>query len=89
MEGYVNLFDNRPVEGNKPAFKGYFKIDGVEHEFALWAAKEGKKGFSGKYKPKEDRQEQPPHNEAKANTYQPSAGALLSDEIPFSPHYWF
>jgi hypothetical protein len=82
MEGYVNLFDNRPVEGNKPAFRGYFKIDGVEHEFALWAAKEGKKGFSGKYKPKETRQEQTPHNEAKANAYAPQNVDLI-DEIPF------
>ena len=81
MEGYVNLFDNRPVEGNKPAFKGYFKIDGVEHEFALWAAKDGKKGFSGKYKPKEAKQT--PHNEAKANAYDPQPVDLDGDSIPF------
>jgi len=80
MEGYVNLFDNRPVEGNKPLFKGYFKIDGVEHEFALWAAKEGKKGFSGKYKPKEAKQTL--HNEAKANAYVQQPVDLI-DEIPF------
>ncbi len=51
-EGYVNLFLNEHEGTNKPHYKGYFKIDGVDHEFALWPAKEGKKGYSGKYKPK-------------------------------------
>lgn len=54
-EGYVNLFICDDTSGNKPSFKGFFKIDGVDHEFALWPAKDGKKGFSGKYKPKENK----------------------------------
>lgn len=57
MEGYVNLFINDHEGTNKPHYKGYFKIDGVDHEFALWPAKEGKKGFSGKYKPKTPKEE--------------------------------
>lgn len=52
MEGFVNLFENEDKSGKKPHFKGYIKIDGIEHEFALWPAKEGKKGYTGKYKPK-------------------------------------
>ena len=52
--GYVTLFVNQP-DGNKPHFKGYIKIDGVDHEFALWPAKDGKKGFTGKYAPKQDK----------------------------------
>lgn len=51
MEGYLNLFANSDTSNNKPHFKGFLKIDGVEHEFALWPSKSGK-GFSGKYKPK-------------------------------------
>lgn len=51
-EGYINLFINEHEGTNKPHYKGLFKIDGIDHEFALWPAREGKKGFSGKYKPK-------------------------------------
>lgn len=54
-EGYINLFQNTDISGKKPHFKGYIKIDGVDHEFALWPAKDGKKGFSGKYKPKQEK----------------------------------
>lgn len=51
--GYVNLFQNDTSDNDKkPIFKGYLKIDGVDHEFALWKAKDGKKGYSGKYGPK-------------------------------------
>ncbi len=53
MEGYVNLFVQDNTENNRPHYKGFMKIDGIDHEFALWPAKDGKKGFSGKYKPKE------------------------------------
>lgn len=52
-EGCVNLFENDHDNTNRPHFKGYLKIDGVDHEFALWPNKDGKKGFSGKYKPKQ------------------------------------
>lgn len=52
-EGYINLFLNEHEGTNRPHYKGYIKIEGVEHEFALWPAKEGKKGFTGKYKPKQ------------------------------------
>lgn len=54
MEGYINLFEQEDYAGtNRPHYKGYLKIDDVDHEFALWPNKEGKKGFSGKYKPKQ------------------------------------
>ena len=56
-EGFVNLFMCDDTSGNKPTFRGNLKIEGVYHEFALWPAKNGKKGFSGKYKPKTQRQE--------------------------------
>ena len=52
MEGFINLFVSDNTEGNKPHYKLLFKIDGVDHEAALWPAKNGKKGFVGKYKPK-------------------------------------
>ena len=83
-EGYITLFDNTPAEGNRPHYKGYLKIDGVEHEFALWPAKEGKRGFSGKYKPKEAREAQP---EAKQEIVKPTSTHQLvfddGSEIPF------
>lgn len=59
-EGFVNLFMCDDTSGNKPTFKGYMKIEGIDHEFALWPAKNGKKGFSGKYKPKTQRPQQEP-----------------------------
>ena len=53
-EGYLNLFVQEDYAGtNRPHYKGFFKIDGIDHEFALWPNREGKKGFSGKFKPKE------------------------------------
>lgn len=52
-EGWVNLFTNEHEGTNRPHFKGTFKIGGDWHEFALWPAKEGKTGYSGKYKPKQ------------------------------------
>lgn len=84
-EGYVNLFVNEDTSGKKPHFKGYLKIDGVDHEFALWPAKDGKKGFSGKYKVREARAIQTKDTDA---AYAQVAAALkpaqtLDDEIPF------
>ncbi len=55
-EGYVNLFENDWAGTNRPHFKGYIKIDGVDHEFALWPQKDGKKGYTGKYKPKQQKE---------------------------------
>lgn len=54
MEGYINLFLNEHEGTNRPHYKGYLKIDGVDHEFALWPAKDRKKGFTGKYKLKQE-----------------------------------
>ena len=51
-EGYINLFLNEHEGTNRPHYKLSFKIDGVDHEAALWPNREGKAGFSGKYKPK-------------------------------------
>lgn len=87
-EFFINLFDNRPADGKRPHFNILCRIDGVEHECALWPAKDGKKGFSGKMKPKGARVSQ--HSEAKANAYQtePTAGTMLDDEIPFDWRYW-
>lgn len=56
MEGYINLFLNEHENTNRPHYKLLFKIDGVEHEAALWPNKEGKVGFSGKYKPKQPKE---------------------------------
>lgn len=52
-EFYINLFEQEDYAGiNRPHFKALFKIDGVEHECAFWPNKDGKKGLSGKAKPK-------------------------------------
>lgn len=97
MEGYINLFDNNYSEGsNRPHFKGFLKIDGIEHEFALWPNREGKSGYSGKYKPKQPKE--PVSNvtqsdadkvwEQAQQALQPkkesvAINTLLDDEIPF------
>lgn len=83
-EGYVNLFLNEHEGTNRPHYKGYFKIDGVDHEFALWPVKEGKKGFSGKYKPKQAGPEQ--SNPEIDAAYAKVESAINQDdkqEIPF------
>jgi hypothetical protein len=56
-EGYLNLFinDYHKDGDNKPHYRALFKIDGVQHEAALWPAKDGKQGFSGKFKPQEEK----------------------------------
>lgn len=54
MEFYINLFPNEHEGTNKPHFKALFKIDGVDHECAFWPAKEGKKGYVGKAKLKQE-----------------------------------
>lgn len=52
-EFYINLFAQEDYAGtNRPHFRATLKIDGVDHECALWPNKDGKKGFSGKAKPK-------------------------------------
>ena len=85
MEGFITLFDNTPAEGNRPHYKGYFKIDGVDHEFALWPSKSGKKGFSGKYKPKEARVS--PETQTQLDAIyeeKPIKANIVDDEIPFA-----
>jgi hypothetical protein len=91
-EFFINLFDNRPAEGKRPHFTILCRIDGVEHECALWPAKDGKKGFSGKMKEKEIRVDRlkdvthsSSHSIVKANAYQPQTqqAVALDDEIPF------
>ena len=53
VEFYINLFEQEDYAGtNRPHYKALFKIDGVEHEYAFWPNKDGKKGLSGKAKPK-------------------------------------
>lgn len=53
-EFYINLFEQEDYAGtNRPHYKALFKIDGVDHECAFWPNKDGKKGFSGKVKPKQ------------------------------------
>lgn len=97
-EDWVNLLINEyHKEGdNKPHYRGFLKIDGIEHEFALWP-KEGKKGFSGKYKPKVPKESESNVTQADADRVWEEAaktmtpkketvetGALpLDDEIPF------
>jgi hypothetical protein len=78
MEGYVNLFSNEHEGTNKPHFKGFIKIDGIEHEFALWPNKDGKKGFSGKYKPKQVYNHGLGYSDAA-----PAAKEPGDDEVPF------
>jgi hypothetical protein len=71
MEGFIDLYQNDDTSGNRPHFRGFLKIDGVKHEFALWPAKEGRKGYSGKYKP---------HTERQAPVEKP---VTIDDGVPF------
>lgn len=82
MEGYVNLFDNEHDGTNRPHFKGYIKIDGIDHEFALWPNKDGKKGYSGKYKPKASVAEKQ-NSMADAIKEQFPGASDLNDPVPF------
>ena len=70
MEGNIALFEVRDKSGNKPHYKGFLKIGGEDHEFAVWPSKSGN-GFSGRYKPK-------PEGEKKAPPRVP-----LDDDLPF------
>lgn len=74
MEGFIDLYESTDKTGNKPHYRGFLKINGEKHEFALWPAKEGRKGFSGKYKPHVER-------EKTEETAQPEK--RQSSEIPF------
>lgn len=55
MEGKLNFREQEDKSGKKPHFKGFITIDGEEHEFAAWPAKNGN-GFSGNFKPKQERE---------------------------------
>ncbi len=82
MEFYINLYEQNDKSGNRPHYRALMRIDGVQHECAFWPNKDGKAGFSGKTKVKEAK-EQTPHNEAKANAYQPQpASELMDDDSP-------
>ena len=82
MEMWLNLFEQDDKTGKKPHFKILCRdAEGVEHEAAFWPAKEGKKGYSGKLMPKEA-YNPTPHNEAKANAFQPEHD-VPAEEIPF------
>ncbi len=79
--GKISLFrnDKKPAGSKQPDYRGGFTIDGSEHEFSMWLNEYG--GFSLSFKPKEAREKpQTPHNEAKADAYQPP---LDDQEIPF------
>jgi len=80
MEGYINLFVQDNTENRRPHFKGFLKIDGVDHEFALWPAENGKKGFSGKYKPKSETSYAPPTIEEEKGR---PAITPNQEEVPF------
>lgn len=60
VEFYINLFEQEDYVGtNRPHYKVLFKLDGIEHECAFWPAKEGKKGYVGKAKPRQPRSDKP------------------------------
>lgn len=53
-EFYINLFEQEDYAGTKrPHYKALFKIGDVEYECAFWPARDGKKGYSGKAKPRQ------------------------------------
>lgn len=54
MEGFIDIFECEDKSGKKPHFKGYIKINGENHEFAVWPSQKHR-GYSGKYKPKVER----------------------------------
>lgn len=53
-EGKINMQECADKTGKKPHYRGFITIDGVDHVYALWPASSGN-GFSGKYKPKEEK----------------------------------
>jgi hypothetical protein len=69
-EGFMNLFPQEDTSGKKPHFRVLFKLTEngreVEHEAAFWPAKEGKKGFTGRFKPRQSRAESADDNESAA-----------------------
>lgn len=79
-EGYINLYENDDKSGNRPHFKATFKIGDVWHEAALWPARDGKKGFSGKYKIQEKRI---PKEAQEGIKQLQRTVSTLDDEIPF------
>lgn len=93
-EGLVSVVKNYVKKGDKLYIEGAIQT-------RKWIDKDGNdkysteivlQGFNASLvmlSGKKEETEQTPHNQAKANAYQPSAGALLSEEIPFSPRYWF
>lgn len=87
MEGYLNLYENEDRSGNRPHFKATFKIGEVWHEAALWPAREGKKGFSGKYKAQGKAVSKETQAELEKLYQEPTpptvTSTLLDDEIPF------
>lgn len=89
MEGWINLYKNDDTSGNRPHYKVTFKIDDVWHEAVLWPAKDGKKGFSGKFKPQEKRVDKKTQEtlDTMKQSVEPT-GALLDDSIPFSWRRW-
>jgi len=59
MEGRINFFECDDKSGKRPHYKGYVTIGEEVHEFAVWPAKSGK-GYSGSYKPKQQKQTETP-----------------------------
>jgi hypothetical protein len=88
-EFYINLFEQEDYAGtNRPHFKARFKLDDIEYECPFWPNKDGKKGLSGKAKPKVP-YVKPQETVAtgaiieEAQKQFPGAEVLPNDEIPF------
>lgn len=82
MDGKINFWKN-DTKGNvkAPLFKGFITIEGVVHEFAAWAAKNGKPDvYSGTYKPKDEKWVRSNSTPAVSK---PTFEQQLDDEIPF------
>lgn len=52
-EGRITIIPCEDTNNNRPHFKGFFDVGGVTYQFAVWPSRSGK-GYSGKFKPKED-----------------------------------
>jgi len=80
MEFYINLFQQEDTSNNRPHFRALMTIDGVKHECAIWPNKDGKQGYSGKVKVKEEYTPRPNAAEALAAE---AKKVFEGDEVPF------
>lgn len=81
-EGYISIFQVTDTSNNRPHFKGFIKIDGVDHDFAVWPSRTGK-GYTGKYKPKQAQAKPETPPPTPEEIMQHAVKEIDAGEIPF------